>query len=637
MKKFTLLSLLILSFTFLSIGNLKAADNDLLIASSTLDFTGSTANSDGTFTYDDCVFVLSGAKWNASSTPTNYGKGGYADSYANFIRFGSNGNYMTITPDEEFVSGGKVVVTWGSNTKNPVVNISCGGVTDAFSEATANTIYTNTFTLPETVEGNQAIRIERPASDGVTFFIFKIEVYSNSGTGIPSPKITAPANKNQQVLANTAINNIEYTYTNATALAVTFEPTSYASEFIVTPDEGKVTISGTPVTAGTVTYTVTATGLEGYEGEPVTATGTIQVLDASKKSIAYVTTSDDFISFNDAIYTHLSQYYNITLLKPTAAMDFSAYDMVIGDERLSWDTENNYLKTAFDKPFLNMKSFFYTSVRWAWGAADNGAKNNGIVTVLEPNHPIYDGITISSCTLDVMGGTLPEKTLQGVTLSSDYTGFAHNLAQVANTDNDGNVVSFHEIATGGTLGEIAVTNKYIMLAISQTATGNLNEAGLAIVKNACDYLMSSEVFGDENCTKKYAKQEITGFAVNDKTISWNAIPATEKYEVTLTSVTRSGTMEETTTNSYNVSEAGEYTATIVAKNAAGTASQTLITSTFNVTAGTGVEDSIADKAIASVKYYSITGVEVDENATGVVIVKTTYEDGSVSTAKSVKK
>ena len=47
-------------------------------------------------------------------------------------------------------------------------------------------------------------------------------------------------------------------------------------------------------------------------------------------------------------------------------------------------------------------------------------------------------------------------------------------------------------------------------------------------------------------------------------------------------------------------------------------------------------DSADAKEIKSTKYYNLLGAEVDANATGVVIVKTTYVDGSVSAEKTIK-
>ncbi len=53
--------------------------------------------------------------------------------------------------------------------------------------------------------------------------------------------------------------------------------------------------------------------------------------------------------------------------------------------------------------------------------------------------------------------------------------------------------------------------------------------------------------------------------------------------------------------------------------------------------GTGAKSVIEGKEVASVKYYTITGIEVNPSVvSGIVITKTTYTDGSVKTAKIIK-
>lgn len=52
---------------------------------------------------------------------------------------------------------------------------------------------------------------------------------------------------------------------------------------------------------------------------------------------------------------------------------------------------------------------------------------------------------------------------------------------------------------------------------------------------------------------------------------------------------------------------------------------------------TGVEESVAAPNIVSVRYYTATGIEIDSTVKGIVIVQTTYEDGTVKTSKEVRR
>ena len=50
----------------------------------------------------------------------------------------------------------------------------------------------------------------------------------------------------------------------------------------------------------------------------------------------------------------------------------------------------------------------------------------------------------------------------------------------------------------------------------------------------------------------------------------------------------------------------------------------------------GVEGVVADKEVASVKYFNLAGIESDEPFDGMNVVITTYTDGSQNIEKLVK-
>ncbi|MBB5634907.1 gliding motility-associated-like protein/uncharacterized repeat protein (TIGR01451 family) [Pedobacter cryoconitis] len=84
--------------------------------------------------------------------------------------------------------------------------------------------------------------------------------------------LSSAVNTDQQTLCvNHAITQIQYLVTNGKNVTVTGLPVELTSNYDAAT--GKFTISGTPKTAGLITYTITATG----DCEPATITGTIQV------------------------------------------------------------------------------------------------------------------------------------------------------------------------------------------------------------------------------------------------------------------------------------------------------------------------------------------------------------------------
>jgi len=538
-----------------------------------------------------------------------------------------------------------IVYTWGGTADSAVISWGDTGKPSNI-DATINT-ENKTLTIGGTIANDASIEtytyeVKSVAQDGSTYSEIQAGSITVTEYQVSAPVITSPSNKDQSVIAGKNIAEIEFTYEQATKLEVVFSPET--DVFTVTPADGKIIISGTaPVQQSypfEYTYTVTATPLEGYNGETISAEGTIKILNPDFKSVAFVTTrsSDGVDTIN--FYNRLKDHYNMFAIQASSSMDFTDYDLVIADEVLDGKGQFQNMKAAFTKPFLNMKSFFYTTTdRWGWGVPDNGAPNSNYVTVVEPGHPIFDGITIDSCNLVIIDGKAPAKSVQGTTIS-----FGHNLAQVAKEKTEGSVVSFHEVEAGSTYQGIEVLHKYMLLSISSTAFNNLNDNGIKIIMNACDYLLGDKTFGaegDAGCGTKFDKMEISNIQANSETgvLKWDVVPAAAKYWLTITETDglRTAYSEPiaVTTNEYTFPAAGSYSVDIEAENVNGDKTQ-VATQSFTIYSVTGIDNEIATKNIVSVKYYNTVGIEVSNNTTGIVIVKTTYEDGSVSTEKIIK-
>lgn len=56
---------------------------------------------------------------------------------------------------------------------------------------------------------------------------------------------------------------------------------------------------------------------------------------------------------------------------------------------------------------------------------------------------------------------------------------------------------------------------------------------------------------------------------------------------------------------------------------------------FQTPGNTAIDETVADKQVAGVRYYNLAGQEMQQ-ANGLTIVVTTYTDGTTSTAKVMK-
>ncbi len=131
-------------------------------------------------TNDVASVVGKGCKLNdTKNTPTASGITGYTQKW---FRFGSSGNYLTITPSEKFYNGGKVRVLISSNSidvTNGTVTVGSTKIGDIVTATEDGTdCHWVEFDIPSTVNNQTAsITFTRTTT---TFFIWGLEIKTNS-------------------------------------------------------------------------------------------------------------------------------------------------------------------------------------------------------------------------------------------------------------------------------------------------------------------------------------------------------------------------------------------------------------------------------------------------------------------------
>ena len=140
-----------------------------------------------------------------------------------------------------------------------------------------------------------------------------------------------------------------------------------------------------------------------------------------------------------------------------------------------------------NKPLLNLKSFQYNSGRWSWGTADNGAANNGTVTVSQPTHPIFAGITLNEGTLELLGSPAT-KGIQPVDLTL-AGGISVATAPKVNLES---AIAIHDVPAN-VRGE-SITSKYILVAIANDSYDKMSNDALTLLNNSVNYLLTGSQF-----------------------------------------------------------------------------------------------------------------------------------------------
>jgi hypothetical protein len=190
----------------------------------------------------------------------------------------SNSANLVVTPNNTIT----LTSTAGTNTQTACINTPITGITYATTSATGATVTglpagvtgtwaSNVFTISgtPTVSGsfNYTVTMTGGCTGGTNTTTGTMTVATNNTLAL-----TSAVGTNAQVKCiNTALTNITYSTTGATSATATGLPAGVTGTWTA----NVFTISGTPTTSGTFSYTVTMTG--GCTGGTNTATGTITV------------------------------------------------------------------------------------------------------------------------------------------------------------------------------------------------------------------------------------------------------------------------------------------------------------------------------------------------------------------------
>ena len=332
---------------------------------------------------------------------------------------------------------------------------------------------------------------------------------SISGTFSVDTKMECTTNNlNMSVFANSAIkpvvfrcytldmNNVTGTWTGQTPAGLSFakDATNHT-----------LTLSGTPTVAGTYGYTVSLNGGNTMSGTITVKSDQPTVLPG-KPTLLYLIKNTE----NDGLYNYItsSGKYGYFARPAADAMGadrvYANYDAIV----ISEDVDANNAEVlgiirSLRKPVLNMKIFTYTKSRLGWGDPDNGSISNKKITVLQPDHAIFSGLTGTDIT--VLSAVSDNKGLMPAEVN--YAGtvcLATAPKRGDNYDDEGEPQTFiHEVPAAKRGG------KYLSLPIGISSTSNLTNDGKRLFDNMIAYLTS-----EASASVVVPTVQITGFSIN---------------------------------------------------------------------------------------------------------------------------
>ncbi len=356
----------------------------------------------------------------------------------------------------------------------------------------------------------------------VGIYKYKVVAYNrsnqvtNSLTGkiTVSSKIEATSDTIQEGFVNEAIDGFTFRYSALSSDAVTLTWTNGTPAGITgSGDNGTYTISGTPTTAGTYSFTISVAG-----GNSITGKLTVTTFDPGNDPVLYLYTNT-LAYEKDGVYLYLkSKGKNLV---PRKAQDelrdkaqYDKYKWVLISEDVDANNQEaiGIARGGCNLPVLNMKVFLYTTSRLGWGYPDNGSIANTDIAVLQPSHPVFRGMQVKEGdALTILSGVNDKKGLMPVQIELNGT---LALATAPRRGEDYYSEGAHETF----LHEIPSAlrqAKYILFPIGQTSGSLLTPTGKKLLDNIVTYLL------DANSSFALPELRISSFRINGENAAIN--------------------------------------------------------------------------------------------------------------------
>ncbi len=325
------------------------------------------------------------------------------------------------------------------------------------------------------------------------------EISSLTGKITVTSKIEATTDTIVNAYTNEAIDPIIFRcYAAESEITVSATTPAWITK---TYKDNTYTISGTPTQKGTHEFTV---GVKG--GNSIKCKITVEDLVLGDNPIMYLykNSSSGVEVFKTLNYTPVARKTQNSL-RPTE--QFSPYKLIIISEDV--DADNEEVLDIIDnvkKPVLNMKSFTYTRSRLDYGYPDNGSVHDTAITVLQPSHPVFKGMNVTTKGEIRILKTVNGRGLMPVEIDNCDGSYALATAKKQGVDYDasGDDETFlHEIPASKRGA------KYILFPLSRQSADQLNTNGMTLLKNIIEYLL-----GNEQPTVTNPELAIKSFSVN---------------------------------------------------------------------------------------------------------------------------
>lgn len=283
----------------------------------------------------------------------------------------------------------------------------------------------------------------------------------------------------------------------ATGLSYTTLPDGLSAQ---TSANNTLTINGTPIQEGTYSFTVTTISTD-IDNPSLTAT--IHVKSASAKRVVFVTTPGS--AADGPLLQYLNSNEELSITETDAAdntVDYSGYDaIVLGSVPSSAAAGFSSLK-GYAKPMLVLKPFLFKASVWNWGDSQNTADLS--ISVTDPTHVIFNGLTPDANgqlqLFSALGSQTKQYAVTGIASWYNTTGFTLLATPVSQST----FTSIADFPAGTDCNGTILSERLVMIGVSEYSTANLTNDGLRLIENAILYLLGISPTGIDDALSTQA-------------------------------------------------------------------------------------------------------------------------------------
>ncbi len=184
-------------------------------------------------------------------------------------------------------------------------------------------------------------------------------------------------------------------------------------------------------------------------------------------------------------------------------VDYSNYEvLVLGSKPNSGAAGFAALK-GYDKPMVVLKPFLFKNSAWNWGTAVNTADLS--VTVTNPEHPLFRGLTITDTELQLFS----KCSTNAVTAISEWMNTS-GFEQLGSPVSQPNGVTIADMPAGTDCNGTILPQRLVMIGVSEYSTSFLTQEGKQLIENAILYLLNidrpqsvDEVINHKSSNRKF--------------------------------------------------------------------------------------------------------------------------------------